>query len=84
MAAEEQDNGGREGSKEEINKRGEKDEMTTASAAAFSEVDADVFSSFDLPATEKQGISKTLTILSFFPLSFFPSSIHVTRHQSVS
>lgn len=79
-AAKEQESGGRKESKEEINK-GEKDEMTTESMTPLFELGADVFLSSDLPATEKQGISyKKKTIPSFFPPSFFPSSINMTHH----
>lgn len=83
LAAKEQGNVGREESKEGINK-GEKDEMTIVSTATLSEgLDADVFLPFDLPATEKQGISykKKLKIPSFFPpFLFLPSSINMTHH----
>lgn len=70
----EQENGGREESNEEINK-GEKDEMTTVSTNALSEsgegLGADVFLSFDFPATEKQGISYKKTTDDSFLLSSF-------------
>lgn len=85
LAAKEQGNVGREESKEGINK-GEKDEMTIVSTATLSEgLDADVFLPFDLPATEKQGISykkKTWRFLPSFLLSCSslpPSTWHITR-----